>query len=176
VSAETADRKLTVAKPAIPSSDATDAGLALRVQAAVDAPVGVTSVTIRFRPNDGPEEVFEVPVVVRRPLRVSAAPGPIKVAPNGTAELWVGVEREGTYTGPVELRVTGLPDGIRAPGRFVVPAGENGGVVRLVSPRRAKPIGPAANVRVSGVVRMVQGSVSVDSAIRPMVMGRTAEE
>jgi hypothetical protein len=176
VSAEAAAGKVTVSKPAPPSLDTTDARLAVRVQAAIDAPPGVATVRIRFQEPNQAEQVFEVPVIIRAPVRITARPEPIMIGPNGTAELWVGVEREGTYSGPVELRVTGLPDGVRAPGRFVVPPGESGGVVRLVSPKRAKPIGPGSAVRVSGVVRMVQGAVSVDSAIRPMVVGRTAEE
>lgn len=175
IQAHSGGRGLTVTGPMPASSDSAESNMVLRVQAAVDAPQGVSPLEITFKPEGKEPSRVEVPLIVRPPIRVSVRPEPIVLEPNGTAELWVGVEREPGYSGPVELRVTELPDGVRAPGRFVVRAGENGGVVRLVRGKQAKRIVQVA-ARVSGVVRMPQGAVSVDSAIRPMVTGRSAEE
>jgi hypothetical protein len=61
-------------------------------------------------------------------------------------------------------------------GRAVVPPEENGGVVRLVRAKSARPLARPAALRVMGVARMPKGQVSVDSAIRPMVEDRPAEE
>jgi hypothetical protein len=60
-------------------------------------------------------------------------------------------------SGSVELRVEGLPEGVRVSGRSVVPKGEAVGTVRLVRDETASPIAREDAVRVVGVARMPRG-------------------
>lgn len=153
-----------------------DGVVAVRVQAAADAAPGVRAVKVRFRPKDGDVVEYEVAVIVRPPVRVTARSEALALPPGGSASLWVGVEREGAYSGPVELRVTGLPQGVKMAGRVVIPPEETGAMVRLVRASSAKPWAQPVAVRVQGVARTPKGPVAVDSAIRPMLEDRAAEE
>jgi hypothetical protein len=148
----------------------------MRVVAAVDAEPGVRPVRLRFEPTGSPAVVREVAVIVRPPIRVHSRPDPIALSPGASARIVVGIGREPGYDGPVELRVEGLPEGVRVSGRSVVPKGEAVGTVRLVRDATAPPIAREVAVRVVGVARMPRGPVSVDSAIRPMVRETLSEE
>ena len=176
VKAEPVGKGLAVAETSGSASESDEGGVFLRIFAAVDAAPGVGTVKIRFRPTKGEESVRDVAIVIRAPIRVSAQRVPVILQAGGSAELWVSVQREEGYSGPVELKVAGLPQGVKVAGRVVVPAEENGGTLRLVRSKTTKPFeGPFA-LRVMGVARMPKGPVSVDSAIRPMVAERLAEE
>src|SRR5205823_13329947 len=83
----------------------------VRVLAAVDAEPGVKTVKIQMIPAGNTPIVREVAVVVRPPMTVRAHPGPVVLAPGGSATFWVGVWREPGFDGPVELQFEGLPQG-----------------------------------------------------------------
>ncbi|MDR3636814.1 MAG: PPC domain-containing protein [Isosphaeraceae bacterium] len=176
VKAEAVGRGLAVVESSGSAVQDAEGRPSLRVQAAVDAEPGVRTVKVRFRPARGEPVEHEVAIIVRAPVRVTARSGPVPLPAGGTAAVWVSVEREAGYSGPVELRVADLPQGVRMAGRVVIPPEETGAMVRLVRAKSAKPLAHPVALRVMGVARMPKGPVSVDSSIRPMVEDRPAEE
>jgi hypothetical protein len=167
---------LTVSESSGSAVHETEAGPAVRVQAAVDAEPGVRAVKLRFRPVKGDEVERQVAVIVRAPIRVSARAEALALPAGGSASLWVSVEREAGYAGAVEVRVSGLPQGVRMASRLVIPPGETGGMVRLARAQASKPMAQPWALKVTGTARMPKGPVVVDSAIRPMLEDRVAEE
>ncbi len=143
----------------------------VRVLAAVDAKPGVHSVSIRAKFKDGQTIEHTASVIVRPPISVNVRAGTVELIKGKRTNLWVGVVREEGFDGPVEFKLE-LPKGVRMTGRAMIPDGETGVNLSLIA---LDDLRGAFSVRVTGVARMPRGPVRVDSAIRPMIVSRTAE-
>ncbi|MDB5349788.1 MAG: Bacterial Ig-like domain [Planctomycetota bacterium] len=166
------DNGLTV-EPVLNASGAASEGPVgiIRVIASVDAKPGAHSLSISLKTKAGQSIERTATVIVRPPISVVAREGIVELIKGKPTNLWVGITRESGFDGPVDLKLD-LPKGVRIEGQATVPAGEPGANIVLIATDELKE--PFA-VRITGVARMPQGPVRVDSAIRPMIVSRTAE-
>lgn len=158
------------------TDDGSTAAAIVRVLAATDAPVGPHTMTIRVVPKGGKPSAREVEIDVRAPVHVDTSKGSIALAPGGTAMLAISVRREAGYGGPIDVRLEGLPKGVKAAGPLRLAPNEDRLEARLAMDADAPPLAEPAPIRVVAVVRMPRGPVRVDSANRPMVMSPRAEK
>jgi hypothetical protein len=161
---------------AAPAASEAASSLLIKVLAAVDAEPGIKSVRITLKPKNREPVRSDVAVVVRPPFALRVRPEPLTVAPGGMASFWVGVQREPGFHGPVELRLSGLPVGLKPEGKLVVAPDADGIAVTLKMTDGSPPLSAPATLGITGVARMPRGPVRVDSAVRPMLAGQTAEK
>jgi hypothetical protein len=158
------------------ADDATASGAVVKVLASVDAEVGVRNVKIRFLPNGAPPSERTIAVVVRPPITVRARSDSIQLTPGGNATVWVGVQREWGFFGPVDLIVEGLPPGISSEGKLTISSEQDGMEVKLVMAGDAMPVTAPVALGIIGKARMPRGPVRVKSQIQPMLTARPAEK
>ncbi|OWK39703.1 PPC domain-containing protein [Fimbriiglobus ruber] len=107
---------------------------------------GVYAVRVaeRFHDRGGPAFAYRLRISESATAPDFALKGPsdiITVPRNGTFKVKVSVERKGGFAGPLELTVTGLPDGVAA-AKTTVAAGQNAAEMVLAATATA-PVRPA---------------------------------
>ncbi len=85
----------------------------VRVLAAADAAPGVRPVSISYSMTGCSTRSAEAVVIVRPPAALLNRAETITLGPDGSAGLWVGVRREVGCLEEVEVRVEGLPPGVK---------------------------------------------------------------
>jgi hypothetical protein len=112
---------------------------------------GVYTLTVseRFRTRGGPEFVYRLRVLEQpaADFRLTLPVETLNVPRGGTAKLTVGVERLGTFRGPIEIALDGLPPGVTAP-KATVAEGKTTAEVVLTADKAAKVA--AVRVRLIG--------------------------
>ena len=161
------------ALPPVARKEGADA--VVRVTALADLAPGMREVTVKVTPAGGEPIVRAVPLTIRPPIVLRPRPESIPLAPGATATLWVGIEREPGFKGPVDLRIN-PPRGVRLIGPVPrIKEGQDGCEVRLALAERADLPAAPAEVKITGVVRL-RTSVRVESAIRPRIVSQPAAE
>jgi hypothetical protein len=148
----------------------------VHVLASIKAQLGPHVVKVSYTPSGGPTTVREVVVEVKSPIEVRPAAEAILLKPGDNATLKVDVRREPGFDGEVELKLEGLPRGVKAGKGLTLGPGVKAAEVRLEMNPEAKPIAKPTELRVVGMARMPRGNVSVDSKIRPMIQARPADK
>jgi hypothetical protein len=115
-------------------------------------------------------------VEVKAPIEVRPAAGAIFLRPGENATFPIEVRREAGFAGEVELRLDGLPRGVKGSKGITLAPGETTVEVRLEMISDARPIAKPVELRVVGMARMTSGIVSVESKIRPMIQARPADK
>ena len=147
----------------------------VRVLASAKAVPGVYPVTISYTMTGGKAQTTDLVVIVRAPVEVLTRAETIAMKPGGSAEVWVGLRREVGCLEEVELKVEGLPRGVKLAEPLTLKEGESEGVLRLEMEPAARPIPKTTAVRVVATVRMPRGSVALESRNRPMIAAAPAE-
>ena len=161
----------------VPDSDEDDPGdVIVRVLASPKAQPGVYPVSVSYAISGGTPITRNVSVIVRRPVEVLLAPGPIVLKPGGSQSVWVGVRREAGANAEIELKAEGLPRGVKLKEPVRLNETDTEAVLTLVMAGSAKPIDRPSAMRVVAIVRMPRGSVTVESQNRPMILGETTDE
>ena len=158
------------------SDDAPIPDVAIHVFASSKAMLGPHPVKVSYTPPGGSPTVHEVTVEVKAPIEVRPAAEGIFLRPGDGATFKVEVRREAGFEGEVELKLEGLPRGVKLAKGVTLGAGVTSAEVRLEMNAEAKPISRATELRVVGMARMPRGNVSVDSKIRPMIQARPADK
>jgi hypothetical protein len=148
----------------------------IHVLASIKAQLGRHRVKVSYTPAGGPRSTKEVMVEVKAPIEVRPAPGTIFLKPGDQANFQVEVKREEGFQGEVELKLEGLPRGVKPPKLIELASGVSMIDVRLEMNAEAKPIAKPTELRVVGMARMPRGNVSVESQIRPMIEPRLADK
>jgi hypothetical protein len=146
----------------------------VRLTASPGLAMGSREVVIKIQPLGGDTIVKTVTVDVKAPIRVEAKSESIRIADGGKATLWVVVRREEGYTGRVDLAVNGLPPGVRVLNAQPLKPDETEAKITLA---RAKdtPLREPVALRVTGMARVLRGTVRVDCAVKPMLMDGPGE-
>ncbi len=149
--------------------------LLVRVLAAPDAAPGVFPVTISYAMTGCRTRTSEALVIVRAPATLVNRAETIALKPGGSAGLWVGLRREVGCLEEVDVRLEGLPPGVKMTGPLTLKEGETEDVLRLEMEGNARPLTTATAVRVVASVRMPRGVVAIASENRPMIVAAPAE-
>ncbi len=149
--------------------------LLVRVLAAADAAPGVFPVTISYAMTGGRRHTSEAVVIVRPPATLLNRAETVALRPGGSAGLWVGLRREVGCVEEVEVRLDGLPAGVKLAEPVTLKEGENEGVLRLEMEPNAAPLTTATAIRVVASVRMPRGVVAIESGNRPMIVASPAD-
>jgi hypothetical protein len=127
--------------------------------------------------SGGKPQRREVVVIVQPPVEVLNRSEPIAIKPGGIVELWVGLRREiGAETAEVEVKLEGLPRGVKVKGTATIPANQSETLLTLEMSANARPVAKPTAVKVLAVVEMPRGNVSVESRNRAMIASAPAEE
>ena len=118
----------------------------------------------------------EVAVIVRPPVEVLTRREPIALKPGGMRSIWVGLRRELAAAVEVELKIEGLPSGVKLKRPVTLVGNETEAKLEIEMESGSKPLTGAVEVRIVAVARMPRGSVSVESRNRPMLVSESAEE
>ena len=122
---------------------------AIRIQAALEAALGKTTLVLqakgKIRNSDQTIAVPAVTLAVVRPASVELATAGIEVKPGTTAEIKGKVVRKGTFNEPVNVKINGLPAGLKAD-PVAVPAGAADFVVKVVADPKAAVTSVGAQV------------------------------
>lgn len=162
--------------PSTPDSDEEAPGdVRVRVLASPTAVPGVYPVSISYAMTGGKWHPTAVVVIVRAPVEVLTRAETIAMKPGGTAELWVALRREVGCLEEVELRVEGLPEGVKLTEPLTLKGGEVEGILKLEMAGSARPSAKLTEVRVVATVRMPRGSVRIEARNRPMIGMQSAE-
>ena len=84
-------------------------------------------------------------LAVVRPASVELAGAAIEVKPGTTAEIKGKVVRKGTFNEPVNVKINGLPAGLKAD-PVTVPPGQSDFIVKVVADPKAAPTAATAQV------------------------------
>jgi hypothetical protein len=161
----------------LPDSEEATPEVLVRVLASAKAVPGVYPIEIVHTMTGGKPQRREVVVIVRPPVEVLNRSEPIAIRPGGTAELWVGLRREiGAETAEVDVKLEGLPRGVKMKGTTTIRAGESEALVTLEMSPNARPIAKPTAVKVVAVVQMPRGNVTVESGNRAMFAATGTEE
>jgi hypothetical protein len=117
-----------------------------------------------------------VTVEVKAPIEVKSPAEAIFLNPGDTAKVAVEIVREKGFDGEVEVKLEGLPRGVKAGKGITLATGMTKAEVKLEMNADAKPLAKPSEVRVVGMARMPRGNVSIDSKIRPMIQPRPADK
>ena len=158
------------------NDDESASGVTVHVLASAKAKVGPHPVKVSYTSPGGSTVVHEVTVEVKEPIEVRPAAEAIFLAPGDGATFKVEIRREAGFDGEVELKLEGLPRGVKPPKGITFGTGASSAEVRLEMNADAKPIAKSVELRVVGMARMPRGNVSVDSKIRPMIRARPADK
>jgi hypothetical protein len=161
----------------LPDSEEATPEVLVRVLASAKAVPGVYPVEIVHSMTGGKPQHRQVVVIVRPPVEILNRSEPITIKPGGTAEFWVGLRREiGAETAEVDLKLEGLPRGVKMKGTATARANEYETLVTLEMSPNARPVAKSTAVKVVAVVQMPRGNVSVESRNRAMIGAASAEE
>jgi hypothetical protein len=147
----------------------------VRVLASPKAELGVRPVTISYAMSGGKPNVVELVVIVRAPVEVLTRAEEVTLRPGGSAKLWVALRREVGCREEVEVKVDGLPRGVKLAGPLTLGEGETEGELTLEMAPDAKPVAKPTTVRVVASVRMPRGVVAAEAKNRPMIVAVPAE-
>ncbi len=156
--------------------DGAASGVTVHVLASARAKPGPYPVKVSYTSPAGSAVVREVTVVVKAPIEVRTAAEAIFLNPGDGATIPVEVRREPGFDGEIELKVEGLPRGVKLARGVTLGAVVSKGEIRLEMNADARPIAGSAELRVVGMARMPRGNVPVDSKIRPMIRARPADK
>jgi hypothetical protein len=148
----------------------------IRLAAAVDAPAGWATVCLQLKPPDGPPWERRIPVLVRPPFTLRAAPGPLRIRPGSATVLGVSVERQPGFEGPVQLRIEGLPKEIRLRGKPVLPGDRSSAALVLTQPPTSEELAVPVRLGIVGTANLPGGTVEATAPVRPMLGPASAEE
>jgi hypothetical protein len=148
----------------------------VHVLASIKAQPGPHPVKVSYTPSGGPTTVREVTVEVKVPIEVRPAAEAIFLGPGDGATFKVEIRREAGFEGEVELKLEGLPRGVKLARGVTLGPGATAAEVRLEMAAEAKPLARGSELRVVGMARMPRGNVPVDSKIRPMIRPRPADK
>jgi hypothetical protein len=148
----------------------------IHVLASIKAQLGPHVVKVAYTPPTGKTVKREVTVEVKAPIEVKALAESIFLNPGDNATLPVEIAREKGFEGEVELKLEGLPRGVKAGKTITLAGGMAKAEIRLEMNADAKPLAKPAELRVVGMARMPRGNVAVDSKIRPMIRPRASEK
>lgn len=171
----------TLVNEPLPSRSATDPeepAALVRVLADVKAPAGEREITIRLR-SFGQEPIQRVEKIqVRPPIALKPREETLTIRPGEPATLHVAVHREEGVSRREAVQIAlGLPEGVQVadPSTLRLSADQETAAIPLtLEPGAVPPQQPIA-ITITGTIRMPRGRVGVDSAVRPMLSGRRAE-
>ena len=158
------------------SEDGPAPDVTVHVLASTKAQLGPHVVKVAYTPAGGTKVEREVTVEVKAPIEVRPAAGGIFLNPGDNATFAVEILREKGFEGEVELKIEGLPRGVKAGKGITLGNGVAKAEVRLEMGAEAKPLAGPAELRVVGMARMPRGNVSIDSKQRPMIRPRPADK
>jgi hypothetical protein len=163
----------------VPDPDAVDldddeapVGPVVRVMAAVNAKPGPKTMVVTFAPKGGETIMRKVVVDVMAPAALSVPQAPIVLTPGAATPLHVACQRNAGFDGPIELKLEGLPPGVKALGPKQMESGQETIDVPLQMDAGARPLDQAVAFRVTGLVRMPRGQVRIEPPNRPRVVSR----
>ncbi len=156
--------------------DESTSDVTIHVLASIKAQLGPHKVKVSYAPPGCPAVVHEVNVEVKAPIEVRPAAESIFLNPGDSATFKVEVRREAGFDGEIELKLEGLPRGVKLAKGVTFNPGMTAVEVKLEMNSEAKPIAKPVALRVVGMARMPRGNVSVDSKIRPMIQARPADK
>ncbi len=157
------------------ADEAPPSDVIVRVLASPKAVPGVYPVAITYSTTGGSKQTREVSVIVRAPVEALVRDEPIAIKPGGKATFWVGLRRARGAEVDVDLKVEGLPRGVK---QVDVPTlKENGSEaeIKLEMTASARPLTKPTAVRVVAIARMPRGAVATESRIRPMIVAAPAD-
>jgi hypothetical protein len=158
------------------TDDDSSSGATIHVLASIKAQLGIHKVKVTYAPPGGSPVVREVDVEVKSPIEVRPSAESIFLKPGDGATFKVEIRRETGFEGEVELKLEGLPRGVKLAKGITFNSGVTAAEARLEMNSDAKPIDKPVRLRVIGMARMPRGNVSVDSKIRPMIQARAADK
>jgi hypothetical protein len=148
----------------------------IHVLASAKAKPGPHLVRVSYAAPGRPPTVREVSVEVRVPIEVRPRSESIFLSPGDSATIPIVIKRESGFDGEVEMKLDGLPRGVKLAGPVTVATGKSEAEVRLEMSPTARPLAKPSEFRVIGIARMSRGNVPVDSKIRPMIRARPADK
>jgi hypothetical protein len=158
------------------TEEAGSSDVTIHVLASIKAQLGPHFVKVSYTPAGGSTVEREVMVEVKAPIEVRPLAESIFLRAGDNATLGVEVRREPGFDGEVEMKLEGLPRGVKAGKPITLTAGMAKAEFRLEMSAEAKPLANPVEVRVVGMARMPRGNVAVDSKIRPMIRPRPADK
>jgi hypothetical protein len=158
------------------TDDERGSDVTIHVLASIKAQLGPHPVRVAFTPQGGPTSTKEVTVEVKVPIEVRPSAETIYLRPGDQATFSVEIKRETGFDGEVEIRLEGLPRGVKPPKNLELAPGKTTIQIRLEMNSETKPIEKPEELRVVGMARMPRGNVSVESQIRPMIEARPADK
>ncbi len=147
----------------------------VRVIASPKAKPGSYLIRVTYAPPGGSKSTHEAKVEVRAPVEVEAPSGDILVRPGDSATLAIKIRREAGFDGEVDLKLEGLPRGVKVAKSVTIAAGTTAAEVAIEMASTAKPLAKASEIRVVGMARTPGSAVAVESRIRPMIRPRPAD-
>jgi hypothetical protein len=167
---------LTIPSGMANDSDGSVAEVLVDVLASARAQPGPHPVRVIYTPPGGRPMVRVASVEVRAPIEVRPRAETVFLAPGDSATIPVEVRREAGFEGQIELKLEGLPRGVKLDQPVAISTGQTSAMLRLAMASTAKPMERPTELRVIGMARMPRGIVAVDSKIRPMIRARPAEK
>jgi hypothetical protein len=131
--------------------------------------------TVKISPG-GSTTTKEVVVEVKSPIEVRPGAERIFLKPGDQATFKVDLVRSPGFEGEVEIKLEGLPRGVKPPRMMEIGPGSSSIEIKLEMNAEARPIAKPVELRVVGMARMPRGNVSVESKIRPMIEARPADK
>jgi hypothetical protein len=132
------------------------------ITAALAAPLGTMTVGLQAKGKvAGAERTFALPAVtlsVVQPATLELAAAGVEVKPGATVELKGKIVRKGAFSGPVNVKVTGLPAGLKAD-PVTVAGKDSSFVVKVVADAKTKPASAASQVALAYQVEKKDYSV-----------------
>ena len=121
------------------------------VKTTVATPVGTMTIGLLAKGKiAGAEKTFGLPAVtlsIVPPATVELAAPELEIKPGGTVELKGKIVRKGAFDGPVTVKVSGLPAGLKAE-PVVVPASASSFVVKVAADAKAAAASAKAQVAI----------------------------
>ncbi len=147
----------------------------VRVLASAKAKPGPYRIKVTYAPPGGSRSVHEVTVEVRAPVTLEAPASDLFLRPGDTLKLAIKLRRQAGFDGEVELKLEGLPRGVKVAKAVTIPAGADSGEVALEMAGTAKPLARSSEIRVVGMARAGGSTVVVESPNRPILKPRPAD-
>ncbi len=126
--------------------------VAVRVQSAVEAPLGTSTLALQAKGKvAGTDRTLVAPLVtiaIVRPASVELSAPAVEVKAGQTVEVKGRIVRKGTFNEPVTVRLNGLPAGLKAD-PVTLAAGAKDFGLRIVAEAKAAPASAGAQVVVA---------------------------
>jgi hypothetical protein len=121
------------------------------VTAAVAVPLGTMTIGLQAKGKfGGADQTFALPAVtltIVQPATIELSAPTLEVKPGATALLKGKIVRKGGFDGPVTVKLSGLPAGLKAE-PVTVPAGASSFVVKVSADAKAAPASAGAQVAI----------------------------